>query len=77
MERFHRIFSNGEIEFKRFLDQAGIDHKYEESIVGKTVFLLIPESNPKWSILADALNEFDIAHSVELKFSKKEIRNAT
>ena len=76
MERFHRIFSNGNIEFKSFLDQGGIDHKYEESIVGKTVFLLISESNPKWPVLEEAIDSFDVLHSVELKFSKKDIRNA-
>jgi hypothetical protein len=76
MERFHRILSNGNIEFKSFLDQAGIDHKYEESIVGKTVFLLISESNPKWPVLEEAIDSFDVLHSVELKFSMKDIRKA-
>jgi hypothetical protein len=47
MKRLHRISAKGNRALKEFLDAHGIDHKYEESIVGKTIFLLIPELNIK------------------------------
>ncbi len=76
MERLHRIFSNGNRELKTFLDAEQIEHKYEESIVGKTVFLLISESHPKWRPLAKWLNAHDTLHTVELKFTPAEVRAA-
>jgi hypothetical protein len=78
MERIHRIFENGNQLFKAFLDHAQIKHEYEESIVGKTVFLLISEADPNWPQLAEYLaNNSGIFHNVELHFSKKEIRDAS
>lgn len=77
MQRFHRIFANGNNQFKTFLDQADIEHEYEESIVGKTVSLLIPESHRSWPILASAIEHFDVVHTVELRFTKGDIRNAS
>jgi hypothetical protein len=77
MERVHRIFDNGNRQFKEFLDRAQIGHKYEESIVGKTVFLLISESDPKWPQLAEYLaSDPSVHHSIELRFSKREITDA-
>jgi hypothetical protein len=77
MQRFHRIFANGNDAFKNFLDQNRIGHKYEESIVGKTVFLLIPESDESWPILAENIEKFDVFHTVELRFTNADVRNAS
>lgn len=76
MERVHRIFSNGNKGLKSFLDQNGIKHKHEISIVGETVFLLIAESDGHWPKLAKYLAIDDVFHTVELHFSKEDIRNA-
>jgi len=76
MERLHRLFTNGDKSFKAFLDNQNIPHEYKESIIGKTVFLLISESDPNWPLIFDYLETHPIVHMVEAKYSKKEIDDA-
>lgn len=76
MERLHRLFTNGDKFFKTFLDSQNIPHEYNESIVGKTVLLLISESDPNWPLISDYLRAYPIVHMVEAKYSKKEVDDA-
>jgi hypothetical protein len=76
MQKLHRILSNGDAKLKAFLDAEGIPYEYEESIVGKTVFLVLPESDPRWHRLAKQLLAHDVFHSVEVKFAGAEIAAA-
>ena len=76
MERFHRLFTNGNKSFKAFLDSQNIPHEYEESIVGETVFLLISESDPSWPLVSEYLKSFPIPHRIEARFSTNEIDGA-
>jgi hypothetical protein len=48
IEVLHRFFENGNEPFRRFLDTLNIPYKYEEPLVGKTIFLLISENHEKW-----------------------------
>ncbi len=77
MERFHRIFSNGNQGLKYFLDREGIKHDHEVSILGETVVLLIAESDVQWPKLAKYLTkDEDLVHTIELHFSKEDVREA-
>lgn len=76
MERVHRIFSNTNPDLKSFLDREAIRHEYDESVVGLKIFLLIPESDPKWPQVAEFISAHSVIHSVELKFTTHEIRDA-
>lgn len=76
VERLHRIFQNQNAGLKAFLDRESIAHEYEESIVGKTVFLLISERDPKWPILSEYLVLHSIPHQTELRYSRTEVQEA-
>src|SRR5262245_17991266 len=74
MERIHRIFENGNPRLKACLDRLEIPYEYEESIVGKTIFLLISEAHAKWPALSERLEELGVFPTVELSFTQAEIR---
>jgi hypothetical protein len=77
MKRLHRIFANGNSQLKGFLDRYGIEHRYEESSVGKTVSLLIAETDPNWCALSRHLEHNpNVLHAAELRFSKKDVLQA-
>ena len=76
MERIHRIFANRNHYLKACLDRLQIPHEYERSIVGETVFLLIPETHAQWPELSQCLQGLDVFHTVELSFTLAEIRAA-
>jgi hypothetical protein len=76
MEVLYRFFENGNEPFRRFLDRLNIPYKYEESLAGKTVFLLISENHKKWPALAKAYRNFGVEPSAELRFSKEELIQA-
>ena len=77
MKRLHRIFANGNMALKEFLDEHCIAHEYEESILGRTVFLLISVTDLNWSKLASHLAyNSDVFHTTELSFSRKDILQA-
>ncbi len=76
MDVIHRFFANRNRKFKAFLDRTGISYVYKEDIVGKTIFVLISESDPNWPALKQYAEDQDLFHTFEVKYSLEEIREA-
>jgi hypothetical protein len=73
----HRIFENGKSDFKAELDAHGILHKYEESMVGKTILLVISEDDRHWPILKSLMTQHGVEPSnTHIEFTKAEIESA-
>jgi len=76
MEVIYRVFENNRPEFKAELDRVGFPHKYEENIVGKTIFFEISDNNPVWPVISEIMTRLDIKSTPQTKFSEREIKEA-
>jgi hypothetical protein len=76
MEVFHKVFSNGNAQFKQELDLLGFSYKYEENIMGKIVIFEIAESHPQWHIIKEIASRHNVCISQSIVYSKKEIAEA-
>lgn len=77
MRLIYRVSANNNHGFKAALDAHGIPHKYEESIIGKYVFIVISAGDKHWPLLQSIMGQHGVEVGItQIEFTKAEIEAA-